>query len=194
MSRKDKLKRLWTLFFTSFITSLTANSGYAILSVLRTTYTKKHEWITEEEMTDIIALCQVSPGPIAINASVMLGYQCAGGLGSFLSVLGCVIPPIMIMVLVTIFYNVIVENKIVALFMRGMQAGVIAMLLDVVISLFGNIKNRKSIYLYVILIGSFLFLRLTDLSVFILLVIVLAAALVKTFIMRKKTGGNHESC
>ena len=74
-SKDSNFKKSLVLFANAFITSMTANSGYAIVSVLKNKYTEKHNWMTKEEMNDILALCQSAPGPIAVNSNLMIGYQ-----------------------------------------------------------------------------------------------------------------------
>ena len=192
MENKDSiLKKSLSLFGNAFITSMTANSGYAIVSVLKNKYTQKHKWVSEEEMNAIVALCQSSPGPIAVSSNLMIGFQIAGPLGAFASVLGCIIPPIIMMILVSFFYNYIITNRYVRIFMQGMQAGVIAMLLDVVIGLFMNIAKKREVFLFALMIIAFLYLRLFDLSIVYLLIFMIVAALVKTLIMtiQAKKGG-----
>ena len=184
-----RLERLWTLFITTFTISMTANSGYAILSVMKNVFVQKHKWFTEEEMNDCIAMAQSAPGPMGINGSMIVGYQLEGALGAFAAVLGCCLPPIVIMILVTYFYQTIVTNEYVRVFMRGMQAGVGAMLIDVVIGLFTNVMKSKSWFPYVIMIISFCFIRYTSLSVFYLVVFCIIASLLKTAFIRRRAGG-----
>ena len=192
--KESNFKKPLILFANAFITSMTANSGHAIISVLKIKYTEKYDWMTEEEMNDILALCQSSPGPTGVNGNLMIGYQIAGPLGAFMSVLGCIIPPIIIMILVSYFYNYIVTNRYVAIFMQGMQAGVMAMLLDVILGLFSNIYKQKSVFLYVLMVLAFLYIRFVDLSIVFLVLGVILAGIVKTVIMTrsaKEKGGKE---
>ena len=129
-------KRLLTLFVTIFSISATANSGFAILSVMKDEFVRKRGWFSEDQMADFIAIVQSTPGAMAVNASKVVGYQVAGPLGSLVAVTGCILPPMVVMIVVTAFYEVIVGNEFVYLFMRGMQLGVVGMLLDVILSLF----------------------------------------------------------
>lgn len=184
----NRTKRLWTLFVTTFTISMTANSGYAILSVMKNVFVTKHKWFTEEEMNDCIALAQSAPGSMGINGSMIVGYQMEGALGAFAAVLGCCLPPIVIMILVTYFYQNIVSNEYVRIFMRGMQAGVGAMLIDVVIGLFSNVMKQKSWFPYLIMVISFCFIRYTSLSVFYLVLFCIVASLVKTYMIKQKAG------
>ncbi len=189
---KEKLKKLWLLFITTFTTSITANSGYAIVAVLRTKFVEKLKWISEDDMATYVALTQSVPGPVAVNCSVITGYHLAGFPGAMAALLGVCIPPIGIMLLVTLFYTYIVQNEYVRLFMQGMQAGVAAMLVDVTIGLFRNQAKKKSWLLYVLMALSFLYIRFTGLSVFYLALACAAAGIVKVLIVGRKTKKTEE--
>ncbi len=185
-SGMSKLKKVITLFITTFSISITANSGYAILGVMRNLAVNKNHWFTEEEMNDYIGLAQSAPGPMAVNGSMVVGYQLAGIPGAFAAVLGVIIPPIIIMMIVTYFYQVIVTNQYVRIFMSGMQAGVAAMLLDIIIGLFTNVTKNRKAYPYLVMAVAFIFIRFTDFSMFYLIIGCIIAALVKTFIIERK--------
>lgn len=189
--RKDKMfNKAWLLFINTFSISMTANSGYAMLGVLRNRFVGKYKWFTEEEMDDYIALAQSSPGPIAVNSSVLIGYQSAGFLGALASVLGVILPPFIMMIIVTLFYTFISTNPYVRIFIEGMQAGVCAMLLDVVLGLFKGIAKKKDVLYYILMVISFLFIRLTDYSIFYLAMFCIAVAVIKTLIMKSKGSEN----
>lgn len=159
------LKRLIALFLATFTISATANSGYAIVAVMRDDFVNKRKWFTEDEMNDYIAIVQSCPGPMAVTSSMIVGYQAAGLLGSFAAVLGVIVPPFAVMVIVTVFYQAIVSNPYVTIFMRGMQMGVVAMLLDVCIGLFRNATKDSLAYPLTIMVLAFLYVRLTGCSI-----------------------------
>lgn len=182
----NKSKKLWTLFITTFSISLTANSGYAILSVMKNIFVKKHQWFSEEEMSNYIALAQSTPGPVAVNISMIIGYEVCGLLGSALAVLGCILPPLIIMSIVSYFYQKIVDNEYVKLFMQGMQAGVVAMLLDVLIGLFSNINKDYKYINFLVLIISFLYVRFSNLSILYLVLICILIGIIKSLYIKKK--------
>ena len=186
----SKYKKLLTLFKTTFIVSLTANSGYAILSELKTKFVTKYKWISEDKMNDYIALAQSCPGPMAISCSTIVGYEIAGYLGAFISVLGCIIPPIIIMVIVSYFYQYIIQNKIVAIFMKGMSFGVVAMLLDVLIGLFTSVTKKGYIYPIALIVFSFLYIKFVDATVFFLVFICIICALIKAKYTKEMMGEN----
>ncbi len=164
--RKDGLlARMVALFVATFTISATANSGYAIIAVMRDDFVNKRKWFTEDEMNDYIAIVQSCPGPMAVTSSMVVGYQSAGFLGSFAAVLGVITPPFVVMVLVTVFYEAIVSNPYVGVFMRGMQMGVVAMLLDICIGLFRNATQKSVAYPLAIMVIAFLYVRLTGCSI-----------------------------
>lgn len=167
----SKLNKLWILFITTFSISATTNGGYAIVAVMKEKFVKKYEWLTEEEMMDLMSLGQSCPGPIAINTSVLVGYRIAGVIGAIVTMFGTVLPPLVIMSIVTAFYNFIADNEYVRLLMKGMQAGVAALLVSIFIDMFINIKKKNSIFYFILAIIAFLFVRYTDYSVFYLAII-----------------------
>ena len=77
----------------------------------------------------------ISPGAIAVNASILVGYRVAGVPGALVTVLGTVLPPLIILSIISFFYTAFRDNRIVALVMRGMQAGVAAVICDVVLTI-----------------------------------------------------------
>lgn len=159
------LGRMIALFLATFTISATANSGYAIIAVMKDDFVNKRKWFTEDEMNDYIAIVQSCPGPMAVTSSMVVGYQSAGLLGSLAAVLGVITPPFVVMVLVTVFYEAIVSNPYVTIFMRGMQMGVVAMLLDICIGLFRNATKEEKAYPVAIMVLAFLYVRLTGCSI-----------------------------
>lgn len=180
------IKKLALLFINSFIISSTANSGYAIISYMRKLFVEKYKWFSKEEMDDFTALAQSSPGPIAVNACMLIGYHSAGILGSFAAVCGVILPPFFVMLLVTFFYSFISENQFVRFFIEGMQAGVIAMLIDVLIGLFTGILKQKQYIYYLLILFSFIFIRFTDYSVFYLAIICIVCGVIKSLLIKEK--------
>lgn len=166
----SKLRKCWILFSTMMVISSTANSGYAILSVVVRNFVGKHHWITEEEMEDYIALVQGAPGSIAINMSMMVGYHVAGIWGAAAAVIGCAIPPLVIMLLVTAFYSAIIGNSWIEVFLHGMQAGVIAMLANLVLGLYKNATKDQKVYPLTIMAIAMAYSLLTDLSSILLVI------------------------
>ena len=187
-SNNDLLGRLVALFVATFTISCTANSGYAILAVMRDDFVNKRHWLTEEEMADYIAIVNTTPGPMAVSSTTIVGYHIAGIAGTIAAVLGVILPPFLVMVAVTLFYEAIVGNPYVALFLRGMQMGVVAMLFDVVIGLFRNAVDKGGAYPYVIMVLAFAYVRFTGCSIVWLVLGCIAAGIAKSLLVRQREG------
>ncbi len=185
------LGRLLALFLATFTISATANSGYAIIAVMRDDFVNKRKWFTEDEMADYVAIVQSAPGPMAVTSSMVVGYQSAGLLGSLAAVTGVILPPFLVMVLVTVFYQAIVSNPYVTIFMRGMQMGVVALLLDICIGLFRNATKEPGIYPFVVMVLAFLYVRLTGCSIMWLAVACGVAGAVKALLVKREVE-SHE--
>lgn len=184
------LKKAWLLFINTFSISITANSGYAMLGVIKNRFVDKYGWFTKEEMEDYIALAQSCPGPISCSTAMIIGYQSCGIIGALSAVLGVIVPPFIIMILVTYFYTFISTNQYVRIFITGMQAGVCAMLLDIVLGLFTGIVKMNKPFYYIMILLSFLYVRLTKYSIFYLAVICILVAVVKTLLIKKEVDEN----
>lgn len=142
------LKKLF--FSTLYISAFTFGGGFVIVTFMKKKFVDELKWIEEDEMLDLIALAQSSPGAIAVNAAILVGWRVAGFLGMLTAVFGTILPPMFILTLISFFYDAFAANVYVALVLKGMQAGVAAVILDVVCGLGGNvIKLRKPVYLLV---------------------------------------------
>ncbi|MCR2019516.1 chromate transporter, partial [Blautia pseudococcoides] len=112
-------------------------------------------WIDEEEMLDLVALAQSSPGAIAVNAAILVGWRVCGFAGMLTAVLGTILPPMIILSVISFFYAAFASNVYVALVLKGMQAGVAAVILDVVCGLGSNVLKEKSAVGIVIMAAAF---------------------------------------
>lgn len=143
--KKDK-KVLLKLFTSTFMLSaFTFGGGFVIIPLMRKKFVDQLKWIDEQEMLDLTAIAQSSPGAIAVNASILVGYHVAGVVGALITVLGTVLPPLIILSVISMFYTAFRDNEIVNLVMKGMQAGVAAVICDVVVSMSSTIFQLKRI-------------------------------------------------
>lgn len=154
MSRNDH--NYLQLFLETFkLSAFTFGGGYVIVPLMQEQFVKKLEWIDEEEMLNLVAIAQSAPGPIAINTSILIGYKVAGILGACLTTLGTIIPPLTIISIVAIFYDKIKDNPIASAMLEGMQAGVAAIIIFVVLQMAVKIIRKKSIIDMLVMIGAF---------------------------------------
>ncbi len=115
-----------------------------IVSLMKKKFVEELKWLEEDEMLDITAITQSSPGPLPINASVIIGYRMYGILGALVAILGTAIPPMVIISIISIFYTQFRENKYIAIALQVMRAGVAAVIMDVTINLAKNVLKTKS--------------------------------------------------
>ena len=155
--KNEKKKNLyWTLFSSTFmISAFTFGGGFVIIPLLRKKFVADLGWIDEQEMMDMTAIAQSSPGPIAVNASILIGNRMAGFKGALMTILGTVLPPLIIISLVSIVYAAIRDSIYVAALLQGMRAGVAAVIFDVVVSLGWNILKQKQWLPIAIMVGAF---------------------------------------
>jgi chromate transporter len=114
------------------------------------------KWLEEDEMLDITAIAQSSPGPIPVNASVILGYRMFGILGSLIAVFGTILPPMIVISVISFFYEQFCTNPVIAVALQVMRAGVAAVIFDVVINLASNVvKTHRPLY-FVLMVVSFI--------------------------------------
>ena len=153
---KKGIRFYFTLFTsTFFLSAFTFGGGYVIIPLMRKKFVEELKWIEEEEMMDLTAIAQSSPGAIAVNASILVGYRLAGIRGALLTVLGTSLPPLLILSVISLAYTAFRDSIVVNYLLKGMQAGVVAVILDVVWTMGKEILKEKKILPLVILIGSF---------------------------------------
>ena len=147
MERKRNV--LWNLFVsTLYLSAFTFGGGYVIVSLLKKKFVDEYHWIEEEEMLDLVAIAQSSPGAIAVNGAIVVGYKLAGLAGTVVAILGTVIPPFLIISMISIFYNLVKDNFIVSQMLLGMQSGVGAVIASVTYEMGAGIvrgKNKASV-------------------------------------------------
>ena len=158
----SKTKILWKLFIATFSVSATTSGGHAITAVLKPLFVEKNHWLTEEEFINLVSIGQITPGSIAINVSVILGYRVAGLAGALVTMIGTTIPPFAFMLLVTIFYEKIVGNQTVNHFMGGMQASVTALLLYITVESYKVVTKDCGWYGYLLMAAAFIYTMFTN--------------------------------
>lgn len=167
----SKLKLYFKLFTSTFyISAFTFGGGLVIISLLKKKFVDSLKWIEEQEMLDYIAIGQSSPGVIAVNVSILIGYKVAGIVGALITVIGTVLPPLIIISVISVFYNFFKTNLAVAATLKGMQAGIAAVIVDVVLNLGHKVLKEKSIVSLFIMIAAFVFVYFYKINVFFVLI------------------------
>ena len=172
---KNKDRSLITLFLTTlYISAFTFGGGFVIVSFMKKHFVEKLKWIDDEEMLDLVALAQSSPGAIAVNAAILVGWRVGGFWGMLTAVLGTLIPPIIIISIISLFYAAFAANRYVALMLTGMRAGVAAIILDVAYGMGSGVVRSKNILRIMLMATAFIAAFAFDINA----VIIIAAALV----------------
>lgn len=154
---KSKFSLYRKLFSSTFyLSAFTFGGGFVIVPLMKKKFVDDLKWIEEEEMLNLAAIAQASPGAVAVNASILLGYRVAGISGALVTVLGTVLPPLILLSVLSFFYTAFQQNAIIQAVLKGMQAGVVAVLADVLASMGGNLLKEKNFSSILIMIGAFI--------------------------------------
>lgn len=187
--KKLDLKKLRTLLFgTMYVSAFTFGGGFVIVTFLKRKFVDELHWLTEEQMLDITALAQSSPGAIAVNAAILIGWQTAGFAGMVTAVLGTIFPPMAILTAIFFCYDAFAANRYVALMLRGMQAGVAAVILNVVLDLGRSVAKEKSALSWVIMIAAFLGAWALGINVIFIILAAALAGILRALWMQRQEG------
>lgn len=172
----SKPKKLLKLFFsTMYISAFTFGGGFVIITLMKKKFADELHWIDEDEMLDLTALAQSSPGAVAVNAAILVGKRVGGLPGIVTAVIGTILPPMIILSVISFFYAKFASNRYVAFLLKGMQAGVAAVILDVVCDMgLKVLKGKKIIHCFIMAV-AFILTFFLNVNV---VVVILAAAVV----------------
>ncbi|MDD6202738.1 MAG: chromate transporter [Lachnospiraceae bacterium] len=189
---KKDYGKLWTLFRSTFVLSAcTFGGGFVIVSLMKKKFVEELGWLDEDEMLDVTAITQSAPGPLPVNASVIIGYRMAGVVGSLTAILGTILPPMIIISLISLFYEQFRTNAYIATALQVMRAGVAAVIFDVVLNLAGNVIKTKRLLYIAMMVIAFIATYLLDVSAMIIILICLGIGLLDLAVIlgkRKKEG------
>ena len=119
-------------------------------------FVDQYHWIDEEEMLDLVAIAQSAPGPIAVNGAIVVGYKLAGLAGTLVAIIGTIIPPFVIISLISAFYHAFRDNYLVSQMLEGMQAGVGAVIASVTYEMGCGIIKKKDNVATIVMIAAFI--------------------------------------
>ena len=173
---------------TLYLSTFTFGGGYVIVTLLKNKFVNELHWIDEEEMLDLVAIAQSSPGAIAVNGAIVVGYKLAGLAGVVCAVLGAVIPPFVILTLVSFFYAAFRENKVIQSLLYGMKSGVGAVIISVVYDMGSSIVKSKEAVLILIMALAFVANYFFAVNVIYIILIVIVIGLVRTLIRERRKG------
>jgi len=179
-----KAKKLWTLFSTFFkIGGFTFGGGYAMIPLIQREVVEKHGW-TEDDILEILAIAESTPGPIAINSATFIGSRVAGFWGSVCATLGVVLPSYIVITLIAFVLRNFLEVDAVRYAFFGIRAGVLALILK---SLWTMAKKcPKRVLAYAIAAAAFLISALFDINVLFIIIGASVIGIVSSLILERR--------
>lgn len=187
MKKKTNAATLWTLFTSMFIlSSCTFGGGFVIVSLMKKKFVDDLGWLDKDEMLDITAITQSSPGPLPVNASVIIGYRMAGLIGALTAVLGTILPPMIIISLISLCYEQFRTNAIIALALQVTRAGVAAVIMDVTWNLASSILKTKQIFYIAMMAVCFIAVTVFHISAMLIILTCLLVGIVSAVIAYQK--------
>ena len=157
-----------------------------IVSLMKKKFVDELHWIEEKEMLDLVAIAQSSPGAIAINGAIVVGYKLAGIIGVLVSIIGTIIPPFVIISLLSVCYNTFRSNELVSQMLEGMQAGVAAVIACVTYEMGNGIAKGGDKIALLIMAGAFVAACFMDVNVIYIILTCIIFGVVRTLLKRRK--------
>ena len=183
-----------TLFLATLqLSAFTFGGGFVIIPLMRKKFVEKLGWIDEQEMLDFTAIAQSSPGAIAVNASILVGYRVAGVPGALLTVCGTILPPLVIISVISLFYATFRDNAIVSMAMAGMLAGVAAVICDVVYTMGKAVFKLHRVLPVVVMLASFAAVRFLNVNIILIILVCGVVGAVDSFLRGKKQGKEEKA-
>ena len=182
---KINLKTPLSVFGVFFrIGAFTFGGGYAMIPLIQKEAVEKKKWITDDDILEIIAIAESTPGPIAINSATFVGYRVAGFLGALAGTLGVVLPSFVLILALSYVLQEFQELPVVQYAFTGIRAGVLALVVKALISMYKQCP--KNPVAYVIAGLAFAVSLLTDISILYVIIGCAVLGLVTSMMMKKK--------
>lgn len=170
---------------TLYLSAFTFGGGYVIVTLMKKKFVDQYHWIEEHEMLDLIAIAQSSPGAIAVNGAIVVGYKLSGIPGAAVAIIATIIPPFVIISLISLFYNAFRTNFIFSQVLEGMQAGVGAVVAAVVYDMAADVVQEKQSGSILIMLAAFAATCFLGINVVYVVLVCILLGVVKTFLHRE---------
>lgn len=186
MKEKTKEKgRLWKLFLVFLrIGAFTFGGGYAMIPLIQKEVVENKKWITDDDILDIIAIAESTPGPIAINSATFIGFKVAGFWGSVCATAGVVLPSLFVIYIISFVLRQFQELRAVKYAFYGIRAGVLALVIKAWWTMYK--KCPKNLVAYIIAITSFILVAVFDINIIFVLIGCALLGLITSYYKLKK--------
>ena len=166
-----KSMTLWEIFYTALkFSTTTFGGGFVMIGMMKKKFVEELGILRNEEMMDIAAIAQSAPGAVTVNAWILLGFRMAGLTGSLVAVVGAVLPPIVIIGVISFVYQQFIQSSIVAMVLKGMQIAVAAIIVDLVFSLFASLAKDAKPWDFLLVVLALILLLYYRFPIYILLI------------------------
>lgn len=180
-----KLKLLFEIFWVFFkIGAFTFGGGYAMIPLISRETVENKKWISDQDILDIVAIAESTPGPIAINSATFVGYKVAGTLGSVFATLGTVIPSFLIILLISFVLEEFEDITVVRYAFEGIRAGVLALIIKAFYTMYK--KSPKNLISYMISVLAFVLAAIVKLDVLYCIIVCAVIGLTSSFIAERR--------
>ena len=127
-----------------------------LIPLMKAKFVDEYGWLKENEALDLVSIAQSAPGVMAANSSIIMGYRMGGFLGSVTALLATILPPLITLTIISFFYDAFASNPYVRMFLKGMQCGVTAILIKVVLDLVVKQVKKKLALPLLVMVGTFI--------------------------------------
>ena len=194
MPKKEKKKsdtaygdRLGQLVLTFLkIGAFTFGGGYAMIPLVQRETVEKYGWITDDDLLDIVAIAESTPGPIAVNSATFVGYRVGGTAGALLASLGVILPSFTVILLVSFLLRRFGELRAVRYAFFGIRAGVLALILHSLCKMLRD--SRRDVFSLVVTALSFVAVAVFDVNALIVIPAAAVLGLAYARIVRGRPG------
>lgn len=185
MSDSKTILKLFATFFK--IGAFTFGGGHAMIPLIRKEVAEKNGMITDEEVVDMIAISESTPGPVAVNMATFVGYKVGGFMGAAVSTLGVVLPSFVIISIISRFLNRFSELEAVRFAFMGIRAAVLVLVINALVTIFKH--GKRGVLPYIIMVSAFVATAVLNFSVPLIILAGAAVGIASFLIAGRQRGG-----
>lgn len=180
-----EINKLTSLFLTFLkIGAFTFGGGYAMIPLIQKEIVEKKKWMSNDDILEIVAIAESTPGPIAINAATFVGYKTAGFAGALLSTIGVVLPSFIIIIAISFVLSQFENLQLIKYAFFGIRAGVLALIVKALYSMY--VQCKKDLPSYIIMTVSFILVTFLNINVLVVIICCALFGLINTLVVRGK--------
>ncbi|MBE5752621.1 MAG: chromate transporter [Clostridiales bacterium] len=187
---QEKSEKKWKgglleLFWSFFKIGLfTFGGGYAMIPLIQKEAVESKKWISDDDILEIIAIAESTPGPIAINSATFVGYRVRGFWGSFFATLGVVMPSFLIILTIAFVLKEFQSIAVVKYAFWGIRAGVLALIFKAVVNMYK--KSKKNLFSHIVMFSAFFIVAFFNVNVIFVIIGCALAGLISALVAERR--------